>query len=61
MHPPSFALYLSVCLATLASGSPFMRTNNCADFTSGACDLSESNIVDHNRFTNTPGECQVYV
>merc|ERR1712107_444791 len=58
MHRPSYSLYLSVCLATLVSASPFKITNTCADFTSSACDLSESNIVDHNRFTNTPGECQ---
>ena len=59
MHHPTSSLFLSVCLATLVLASPFKTTNNCADFTSGACDLSETNIVEHNRFTNTPGECQV--
>ena len=59
-HPTSF-LYLLVCLATLVSASPFKTTNSCADFTSGACELSETNIVEHNRFTNSPGECQVCI
>ena len=54
-----YSLYLSVSLATLVSASPFKTTNTCADFTAGACDLSETNIVDHNRFTDTPEECQV--
>ena len=51
-----YSLYLSVSLATLVSASPFKTTNTCADFTAGACDLSETNIVDHNRFTDTPEE-----
>ena len=54
-----YSLYLPVSLATLVSASPFKTTNTCADFTAGACDLSETNIVEHNRFTDTPGECQV--
>ena len=31
----------------------------CGDFLEGACDLSENNILDHNRYTDTPTECQV--
>ena len=31
----------------------------CWDFTEGACDLSEMNILDHDRFVDSPGECQV--
>ena len=30
----------------------------CGDFLEGACDLSENNILDHNRYTDTPAECQ---
>merc|ERR1712227_392882 len=30
----------------------------CGDFLEGACDLSENNILDHNRFTDTPAGCQ---
>ena len=32
---------------------------SCVDFSEGACDLSENNIVGHDRFTDTPAECQV--
>jgi len=31
---------------------------SCGDFLEGACDLSEDNIVSHDRFTNTAAECQ---
>ena len=54
-----YSLLLSASLATLVSASPLKTTYTCADFTTGACDLSETNIVDKNRFTDTPGECQV--
>ena len=36
-----------------------MNQGVCGDFLEGACDLSENNILDHNRYTNTPAECQV--
>ena len=58
MYHPTSSLTPLATLATLVSASPLMP-DNCEDFTTGACDLSESNIVDHNRVTDTPGECQV--
>ena len=58
MYHPTSSLTTLATLATLVSVSPLI-TDNCEDFTTGACDLSESNIVDHNRVTDTPGECQV--
>ena len=61
MHRPTSSLFLLVCLATLVSPSPFKTTNSCADFTFSACELSETNIVAQNRFTDSPGECQVCI
>ena len=31
----------------------------CGDFVEGACDLSEHNIIDYDRHTDTPQECLV--
>merc|ERR1719500_1563623 len=33
-------------------------SGSCGDFQEGACDLSEDNIIGHDRFTNTAAECQ---
>merc|ERR1719429_689918 len=38
-------------------GSVFSYT--CSDFVEGACELSEDNIVGHDRFTSTARDCQV--
>merc|ERR1712110_744705 len=35
-----------------------MGRSVCGDFVEGACDLSEYNIIDHNRYTDTPEQCQ---
>merc|ERR1712215_212356 len=40
--------------ALIASASSW----SCNDFAEGACDLSEDNIVGHDRFTDTAAECQ---
>merc|ERR1712106_110878 len=44
-------LFLFVVLCT---------AENCDDFAEGACELSESNIVAHDRNVATPGECQTH-
>merc|ERR1712233_172246 len=44
-------------LFALSSASPVTK-GVCGDFLEGACDLSENNILDHNRYTDTPAECQ---
>merc|ERR1712198_387006 len=44
-------------LLALSSASPVTK-GVCGDFLEGACDLSENNILDHNRYTDTPAECQ---
>ena len=41
------------------SSSPVDERSVCGDYVEGACDLSEYNIVDHNRYTDTPEQCQV--
>ena len=41
------------------SSTPVDERSVCGDFVEGACDLSEYNIIEHNRYTNTPKECQV--
>merc|ERR1711936_249258 len=38
--------------------SPIDERAVCGDFVEGACDLSEYNIIEHNRYTDTPEECQ---
>merc|ERR1711892_1433086 len=40
------------------TGSAAPAVGSCGDFLEGACDLSEDNIVSHDRFTNTAAECQ---
>merc|ERR1712142_588971 len=49
-----FLLFLSKASCSPLCGS----TGACWDFTEGACDLSEMNILDHDRFVDSPGECQ---
>ena len=49
------SLLFSLLLGTLASASK----GTCSDFSEGACDLSENNIIDHDRFVDSPEECQV--
>ena len=39
--------------------SPVDERSVCGDFVEGACDLFEYNIIDHNRYTDTPEQCQV--
>ena len=41
------------------SSNPLDERSVCGDFVEGACDLSEYNIVDHDRHTDTPEQCQV--
>ena len=41
------------------SSSPVDERFVCGDFVEGACDLSEYNIIEHNRYTDTPEQCQV--
>ena len=59
---PSLEKWLLVSLLFLstASSSPLSGSKGaCWDFSEGACDLSENNILDHDRFVDSPGECQV--
>merc|ERR1711971_507240 len=51
---PLLSLFL---LSALSYASPVTK-GVCGDFLEGACDLSENNILDHNRYTDTPAECQ---
>merc|ERR1712210_393116 len=53
-------LVLPIFLFFLAptSSSPVDERSVCGDFVEGACDLSEYNIIEHNRYTDTPRECQ---
>merc|ERR1712037_423244 len=44
-------------LFAFSSASPLTK-GVCGDFLEGACDLSENNILDHNRYTETPAQCQ---
>merc|ERR1719430_2891373 len=39
------------------SATPLLKAV-CGDFIEGACELSETNIVAIDRYTNSPGECQ---
>ena len=41
------------------SSTPVDERSVCGDFVEGACDLSEYNIIEHNRYTDTPEQCQV--
>merc|ERR1712037_896599 len=43
---------------TPTSSSPVDERFVCGDFVEGACDLSEYNIIEHNRNTDTPEQCQ---
>jgi len=50
-----------ILLKTLLVLFYFMSTasaGTCSDFEEAACELTENNIVGHDRFTNSPGECQ---
>merc|ERR1712130_699606 len=44
-------LVVSLLFLSKASSSPLSGSK-------GACDLSEMNILDHDRFVDSPGECQ---
>ena len=44
---------------SFASSSVVKEPPVCGDFVEGACDLSEHNIIDYNRHTETPEKCQV--
>ena len=50
---------ISLLFLSIASSSPLKGA--CWDFTEGACDLSEHNILDHDRFVDSPEECQVAI
>jgi len=52
-----FVVILSSLLIRSSSSTPLSK-GVCGDFAEGACELSEDNILDHDRFTNTAGECQ---
>ena len=52
------SLFLLSSFSTTFS-SPVDERAVCGDFVEGACDLSEYNIIEHNRYTDTPKECQV--
>merc|ERR1711874_164578 len=43
---------LLLCLAHKA------LSYSCSNFTEAACELTENNILAHDRFTDTPGACQ---
>merc|ERR1719187_72280 len=45
-------------LLSSTSSSPFSPKGSCEDFTEGACQLSENNIVGHDRHTDSPKACQ---
>merc|ERR1712088_869297 len=51
-------LPILIFLLASAFSSPVDERAVCGDFVEGACDLSEYNIIEHNRYTNTPKECQ---
>ena len=53
----SILFFLSSSSTTFSS--PVDERAVCGDFVEGACDLSEYNIIEHNRYTDTPKECQV--
>ena len=52
-------LPIFIFLFSSAFSSPVDERAVCGDFVEGACDLSEYNIIDHNRYTDTPEQCQV--
>ena len=53
---------ISLLFLSIASSSPLSGSKGaCWDFTEGACDLSEHNILDHDRFVDSPEECQVAI
>merc|ERR1711872_649586 len=52
-------LLLSIFLFSSSTfSSPVDERAVCGDFVEGACDLSEYNIIEHDRHTDTPKECQ---
>jgi len=53
------SLLLSSLPGTLASLSLSGSKDTCQDFSEGACDLSENNIIHHDSFVDSPAECQV--
>ena len=53
-------LIISLLFTSTACNPPLSGSKGaCWDFTEGACDLSETNIIDHDRFVDSPEECQV--
>ena len=54
-------ILLFLFLFSSTSSSVAQERSVCGDFVEGACDLSEHNIIDYDRHTETPEECQVMV
>ena len=54
-------ILLFLFLFSSTSSSVVEERSVCGDFVEGACDLSEDNIIDYDRHTETPEECQVIV
>ena len=53
-------LIISLLFTSTSCNPPLSGSKGaCWDFTEGACDLSETNIIDHDRFVDSPEECQV--
>ena len=53
------SLLFSPLPGALASLPRSGSKGTCWDFSEGACDLSENNIIHHDRFVDSPEECQV--
>ena len=53
------SLLFSPLPGALASLPHSGSKGTCWDFSEGACDLSENNIIHHDRFVDSPEECQV--
>jgi len=50
-----FCYLLLFCIPALIDSASVL---SCGDFLEGACDLSEDNIVGHDRYTDSPAKCQ---
>ena len=55
------SLLASSLPGTLASVSLSGSKGTCQDFSEGSCNLSENNIIHHDRFVDSPAECQVNI
>jgi len=51
-------ILLFLFLFSSTSSSVIEERSVCGDFVEAACDLSEDNIIDYDRHTETPEECQ---